>query len=85
MMDNSTTFQGDGEVVYIPVVVNGKQARRTNADKIRAMSDEELAKAVYMGCPEGKSISCCIGVLMREPSSEECQKCWLDWLKQECE
>ena len=27
MMDNSTTFQGDGKVAYIPVVVNGKQAK----------------------------------------------------------
>ena len=39
-MDNSTTFQRDGEVAYIPVVVNGKQERQTNADRIRSMTDE---------------------------------------------
>lgn len=51
----------------------------TNADKIRAMSDEELAEYMeeitdpdcppehgYMLCKEGK-----------------CKQCWLDWLRQE--
>ena len=57
-----------------------KSWRKTNADRIRSMSDEELA--VYMafvgkvnkGCPV-MSINC----------QESCNKCWLDWLKGEVE
>lgn len=49
----------------------------TNADRIRAMTDEELAdflwSCVRPGCPP---IDCAF---------ETCgaEKCWLDWLKQE--
>jgi len=41
---NDTTFQGDGKVAYVPVVVNTKLKKPiTNADRIRSMTDEELA------------------------------------------
>ena len=40
---NDTTFQGDGKIAYVPVVVNTKRTKQTNADRIRSMSDEELA------------------------------------------
>ena len=49
-----------------------KPRNKTNADRIRAMSDEELAKACndYFGaCPP---VDC--------PDSN-CEACWLDWLK----
>lgn len=60
-----------------------KPRRITNADRIRAMTDEELANLInriepkfchdgwdYMiGCDEDK----------------DCVMCWLDWLKQEVE
>lgn len=51
----------------------------TNADRIRAMSDDELAKFITSGyyqphCPVG---SC--------PVVEDCEECWLDWLKAEVE
>lgn len=52
---------------------------KTNADRIRAMSDEELAKtisgdAIYPWCTE------------EEPCKyESCTDCVLAWLKQECE
>ena len=56
--------------------VTGKQ---TNADRIRAMSDEELAefmKPYDSGCPRwnGKEPMPCS---MRT----NCRDCWLDWLK----
>lgn len=88
-MDNSTTFQGDGKVAYIPVVVNGKQTRQTNADRIRAMTDEELAELI------GDNIDCsickkevfetatCPGLLTAD--GKDCYGCWLDWLRKECE
>ena len=45
---NDTTFQGNGSVKYVPVVVDTKPKPITNADKIRASSDEELADWLVM-------------------------------------
>lgn len=44
----------------------------TNADRIRAMTDEELAAfmADKLLCPAPKECDC------------DCATCWLDWLKQ---
>ena len=58
----------------------------TNADRIRAMSDEEMAEQLISGCPP-----CCFdkdGTLgpcpnERSPSKKDCKDCWLDWLKEE--
>ena len=50
---------------------------KTNADCIRAMTDEELAEWVtYLHCPhyEDDDYLC-----------DDCEKCWLDWLKEECD
>ena len=54
---------------------------KTNADKIRAMTDEELAHFIsedyYVPhCP----IS---GLCLAEGEHEGCEVCWLNWLKQE--
>lgn len=52
----------------------------TNADCIRAMSDEELAEHIWekYGCPNGKNHVTCgfIG---------NCKDCWLNWLRQPAE
>lgn len=53
---------------------------KTNADRIRAMTDEELAEWLSdmhdtVTCPNNGAIDC-------NPS---CKRCWLDWLKQEGE
>lgn len=52
----------------------------TNADRIRAMTDEELAK--YMlgtqesnGCPNHGMINC----------QDSCADCWLEWLRSEAD
>ena len=50
----------------------------TNADRLRAMSDEELAKyfgevKTWGGCPNHGARNC----------TENCADCWLDWLRQE--
>ena len=51
----------------------------TNADRIRAMTDEELADCIcsFKRCPSSKRevIDC----------NDYCHKCWLDWLKLGCE
>ena len=54
----------------------------TNADRIRAMSDEELATWLGVYCngqtaqEVGKPCASDIG---------SCEECWLDWLRQEVE
>lgn len=52
----------------------------TNADRIRSMSDEELAERIWpkFGCPEGKNHVTCGYV-------GECKDCWIGWLQQPAE
>lgn len=52
----------------------------TNADRIRAMTDKELAKFMNVhDCPPKGSIC------SRPYDMARCDNCWLDWLKQEVE
>ncbi len=46
----------------------------TNADRFRSMSDEELAKKLSgrAECPDKIHMDNC---------TEQCEACWLDWLK----
>lgn len=53
-----------------------EQKNQTNADRIRSMSDEELAKKLQYMCPVSAD---CIKM------SGDCKACWLDWLQQPCE
>ena len=58
-----------------------KQPKRTNADRIRAMSDEELAKyfsyiAECDHCQNGLDRECCV-------NEDTCINRWLEWLKSE--
>ena len=48
-------------------------AKQTNADRIRSMTDEELAEWVWGAESAGRAYG---------PRGK---KAWLDWLKQECE
>lgn len=59
-------------VTYCPQATPPK----SNADKIRAMTDEELAEFLAEYRCAHKAPHC------REAN---CEKCWLDWLKQEVE
>ena len=47
----------------------------TNADRIRSMSDEELAIWHEQYCPNREDNMEC--------QKESCAKCWFDWLKEE--
>ena len=52
---------------------------QTNADRIRAMSDEELLDFFrYRGCPPDRLTGKCVKVGV-------CEECWADWLKQPAE
>ena len=51
----------------------------SNADKIRAMTDDELADFIDReigGCPQTGDC---------KKASDDCKACWLDWLKQSVE
>ena len=56
---------------------NFEPKKQTNADRLRAMTDEELADhfAYYKFiCPSNIENS--------EQCIKECEKCWMNWLKQ---
>ena len=43
---------------------------KTNADRIRAMTDKELAKIITGECPPGGA-----------KCNRRCGTCWLEWLR----
>ena len=58
----------------------------SNADRLRAMADEELAEfavSTGQGCAPGKNfVECCFD--HKDWLAEaDCRKCWLGWLKEE--
>ena len=60
---------------------SSKQPKQTNADRIRNMTDEELAKyfsyiAECDSCPNELDRECCV-------SEDACINKWLKWMKQE--
>lgn len=56
--------------------------KTSNADRIRAMTDEELANVMYRGCPPIKVDRC---PTKKDGGIIDCVGCWLDWLKQEAQ
>lgn len=54
----------------------------TNADKIRAMTDEELAEVLREGCPDEVDDTYFTGTCIL-PKPEECVACWIKFLKKE--
>lgn len=65
--------QSETCTAFIPVM--------TNADRIRAMSDEELANSIYIPCPydDYGYGECKFGWHDREQTCEECK---LEWLRE---
>ena len=55
---------------------------KTNADRIRAMTDEELSELIVLHgeCDCGHCIAWKVGCTV---SDSTCEAAWLDWLKQE--
>lgn len=48
----------------------------TNVDRIRAMTDRELAVLLQNSCCRPDLTDC-------PEKIDDCEECWLDWLKQE--
>ena len=76
-----TTIYESGQTSTICPVCGGigtNEIQMTNADRIRAMSDEELAKIIEheLGCPVTGDC---------ERMSRDCKACWLDWLQRTAE
>lgn len=66
-----------GDTIGCSNGVDGKRKAKTNGDRIRAMTDEELAVLLQN--------SCCRPDLMDCPQIDDCVECWRDWLKQEAD
>lgn len=67
----------------IPAADVRENVIRTQADKLRAMSDDELAKWLYNVCCIEEPFEC--PALSHPQRNVDCRKIWLDWLKQEVE
>ena len=59
--------------------LNAKPKPMTNADRIRAMSDEELAELI------DRETDSCAPTGDCERMSRDCKACWLEWLQQPAE
>ena len=64
-------------------------SKQTNADKIRNMSDEELASVLFSGCIDSMDLEECPYASESELDNNKirkiCKKCTLDWLQSEAE
>ena len=56
-------------------------SRQTNADRIRSMSDEELADVLFDSCLEVMKLEECTNT----DNCGVCKRCVLDWLRSEAE
>lgn len=63
-----------------PICVSFTPVKTTNADRIRAMTDEELAKLFTSGWFDRPLFTCPVKDVECE-SDVPCDVCFLDWLK----
>lgn len=65
---------------------NCRDRKPSNSDRIREMTDEELARMLASGCHETRECpTICDPTYPYDEVVESCEKCWLEWLKQESE
>lgn len=71
---------------YFEIVESDKH---TNADRIRNMSDDELASVLFSGCIDSMDLEECPYASESELDNNKirkiCKKCTLDWLQSEAE
>ena len=76
-------YSGDGVISHC-VLGPCSDEKPSNADRIRAMSDEEMAVVIawpYLASPPWCSEHTTCPYISEDPTP--CDKCALDWLKQE--
>lgn len=74
----TATYENGQTSAICPVCggIGTHEIQMTNADRIRSMSDEELAKTLNSAvCPPLTSCN----------EGQQCIKCWIDWLQQPAE
>ena len=65
----------------IDEIIDGTEKPQTNADRIRAMSDEEIAKLLLNSCTD----TFCEDQPENEYGTLDCFACRMRWLKQPAE
>lgn len=85
MNDNGIKCLGDNGVC-IPSRTYSYEKKKTNADKIRAMSDKELAEYIFgLSIGNAHCVLCSEECDFCELSDEECKLRTLKWLQSEAE
>lgn len=69
----------DRDTPVIGAFLRDQKKPQTNADRIRSMTDEELAEVLFGSCIEHMGVEEC------PHPEEDCKSCVLDWLKAESE
>jgi hypothetical protein len=69
----------DRDMPIIGAFLRDQKKPQTNADRIRSMTDEELAEVLFGSCIEHMGVEEC------SHPEEACKSCVLDWLKAESE
>lgn len=80
-MSEYCIFEGWGECP-------NKKPKQTNAERIRSLSNEELAK--FLPCPYDTAGNNIMPYMLNEemqgePTEEYCQNCMMQWLEKEVE
>lgn len=70
----------DRDMPVIGAFLRDQKKPQTNADRIRSMTDEELAEVLFGSCIEHMGVEEC-----SHPEEACCKSCVLDWLKAESE
>lgn len=69
----------DRQAYYMAIKALEEKRIKTNSDRIRSMTDEELANwLLSQGCKAHNTDEWC-------KKQRNCRACWLEWLKEECE
>lgn len=69
----------DRDMPVIGAFLRDQKKPQTNADRIRSMTDEDLAEVLFGSCIEHMGVEEC------SHPEEACKSCVLDWLKAESE
>ena len=69
----------DRDMPVIGAFIRDQKKPQTNADRIRSMTDEELAEVLFGSCIEHMGVEEC------SHPEKPCKSCVLDWLKAESE
>ena len=76
---------GDGLITDVTMEITSSKLTTTNADRIRNMSDEELADILFDSCVEHIGTDRCVSAIREFTVRDNCIKCILEWLQSEAE